>query len=385
VRKSLSLSNTIKIELVSRLLRSASHEVEIFSEGEVIDTQLAFYPGFYEPKPFEGKIPVYYSSVLPIRFVNGFWTSHHMLRQLKARHRLAPFDIVLMFNLRRPHMACANWAARAGLPVVFEYEDDSFVDVAGRTRGGIVDRFHRQSCVQVLNKISGGIGVSPHLLGQMSDQIPKMLLRGVVGDDIRDASRDFEGKKQNRIVFSGTHVPSNGVMELIQAWGTLDLPGWELHITGQGELTEKLQALAENRKGIVFHGLVSREKLVQLLCSAKICINPHLVSNTPGNVFAFKLIEYLAAGGHCVTTPMGALDASLEAGITYMPNNAPDTIASTLSSIIKARQYERQARDAAYDQFGTVAVARALDSLLRMVKAGRVSRDVVRMAPSLHS
>jgi hypothetical protein len=366
--KSLSLSNTVKIELVAKLLHEASHEIEIFSEGEVVESQLAFFPAFYEPKRFHDDIPIYYSSVLPVRYCNGLWSSSSMLRQLKARHRQAPFDVLLMFNFKPPHIGCANWGVRKGMPVVLEYEDDSFVDVAGRTgRSGFVERYHRQARIDVLKRISGGIGVSPHLLSQMPNSIPKMLLRGVVGDDIRVASDEKKGAKKNWIVFSGTHVPSNGVAELIEAWGKVDLPDWELHITGRGQLTEKLEQMAANKRGIVFHGLVSREKLVELLCSARICINPHLVSDTPGNVFAFKLIEYLAAGGHCITTRMGALDPRLEAGITYMPDNSPATIAATLKAVIDSRRHERQARDEAYNQYGTGAVMRALDNLLQQI------------------
>jgi len=116
---------------------------------------------------------------------------------------------------------------------------------------------------------------------------------------------------------------------------------------------------------------VSRQELVQRMCSAKICINPHVVSLTPGNVFAFKIIEYIAAGAHAVTTPMGALEKELEAGVTYMPDNSPQTIAATLQKIVTEREYERTARQAAHRVYGPRAVARSLDTLLNQVRVSQ--------------
>jgi len=155
--------------------------------------------------------------------------------------------------------------------------------------------------------------------------------------------------------------------QLIAAWSLLDQPGWELHIAGRGELTGRLEQETQGIKGIVFHGLLNRQENASFLSEAKIGINPHDVSETPGNVFAFKIIEYLAAGAHCITTPMGALESDIESGITYMPDNSPQTIAATLKQVIEGRQYERLAAGAAQNRYGPDAVARSLDELLKQV------------------
>jgi glycosyltransferase involved in cell wall biosynthesis len=125
--------------------------------------------------------------------------------------------------------------------------------------------------------------------------------------------------------------------------------------------------MAADSPSIVFHGLVSRAELVQLLRSAKICINPHAVSQTPGNVFAFKIVEYLAAGAHVVTTHMGELEKDIEQGITYMADNAPETIAATLANVIKTRRWERTASPYVCNKLGPAAVAKSLNSLLQQV------------------
>jgi hypothetical protein len=363
-----SLSNAVKIELVASLLRANSHEVEVISQGEVVDNRLTFYPAFSEPQRFDSQIPVYYSSVLPIRRLNGLWSTQRMLQLFKARHRAAPFDLVIIFNLKEQQVTCANYALRRlRIPVILEYEDDRFVNVVGKTESGWLTDYRARSCKNLIAAVSGCIAVSPHLISQLPNRVPRMLLRGVVGDDLVQASKRSIGAKLNRILFSGTHIESNGVAPLIAAWRSAPIDGWELHITGCGELTNMLRQMAENVPGVVFHGLISRQELINLMTSAKICINPHAVSQTPGNVFAFKIIEYLAAGAHCITTPMGKLESDLEAGITYMLDNSPVTISATLNKVVEDRLYEHLAAQPAHEAYGTRAVSRSLDNFLKQV------------------
>jgi glycosyltransferase involved in cell wall biosynthesis len=364
-----SMSNRVKIELIATLLRSGSHDVEIISQGEVVEPALTFYPAFSETELFHPDIPVHYGSVLPIRHLNGLWSNAQTLHVLKERHRVNPYDLMIIFNLKSPQITCANYAIGLGLPVILEYEDDRFVDVGGETGKGFGVRRDMRAARRLLPLLSGCIGVSPHLLAQLPGSIPTLLLRGVIATDLIEARDELGAPKQNVVLFSGTHIASNGVAELIAAWREVRLPEWELHITGYGQLTDTLRAAAQGVRGVVFHGLVSRAELVRLMCSAKICINPHQVSRTPGNVFAFKIIEYLAAGGHVMTTPMGALEPEIEAGISYMPDNSPSTIAACLEQVIRERRYDRNSAVATERTYGPEAVSRSLESLLRQVTA----------------
>jgi glycosyltransferase involved in cell wall biosynthesis len=176
-------------------------------------------------------------------------------------------------------------------------------------------------------------------------------------------------------VYSGTLYRSKGLKQLITGWRKLGLSDWELHIAGDGELRATLEKMALGCKSIVFHGLLNRQDNARFLSEAKIGINPHDVSQTPGNVFAFKIIEYLAAGTHVITTPMGALEPEIEAGITYMPDNSPEMISATLERVIGGRWYERKAVKAVQQTYGPAGVARSLDSLLNQVMSERAEKN----------
>ena len=364
------MSNRIKIELIASLLKRIGHDVELISQGEVVENSTTYFRQIEEQAPFDADARVRYASALPIRRINGLWSSLQTLRLMQASHRREPFDSVVIFNMKQPQIACATFALqRLKLPVILEYEDDAFVNVVGEESGGLVARRHRAACRKLLRSVSGCIAVSPHLIEQVPSNVPRCLLRGVVGDDIIESSETFRDSKENFVLFAGTHIQSNGVAQLLDAWKLLAPCDWRLHITGIGTETPTLRRMAESVPGVLFHGLVDREELVRLMCTARICINPHAVSSTPGNVFAFKLIEYLAAGAHVVTTPMGTLEPQLERAITYMRDNSPQVIAETLARIMGNPSDIRSASRAAQSRYGLNAVAMEIEKLFQKMRA----------------
>ncbi len=112
--------------------------------------------------------------------------------------------------------------------------------------------------------------------------MPKVLLRGVVSENILEVGRNASSRRNNWVVFSGTHSKAKGLDPLVRAWQTLKPRGWELHIAGYGDKTEGLQRMAAGDPSIVFHGLLNREENARLLGMSKIGINPHDVSRDPG-------------------------------------------------------------------------------------------------------
>ena len=360
--------------LIAELLQRSSHSVEIFSQGEVVERQFRFYPALSETEASNPSVVVYYASTFPVRFVRGLWSSLGTLRIFKKRHRESPFQLVIIYNLKPPQVTCANYAIRhLGLPVILEYEDDAFSSFCGGSRIAFTSGYFLSKARKLLGSVTACIGVSPYLLSQVKKDVPKLLLRGVVNDAIVNSKPPAKAPRRNWVVFAGTHSRSKGLEQLVEAWNMAGLSDWELHISGEGELSRRLHQMASNSRGIVFEGVLSQRELAQLLCSAKIGINPQDVSQIPGSVFAFKTIENLAAGLHVITTPMGALEREIECGITYIPDNKVETIAATLRQVIADRCYERTAAEAARQTYGPEAVSKSLNKLIAQVMAGRAT------------
>jgi glycosyltransferase involved in cell wall biosynthesis len=378
--QNLALAGNLKIEMIGELLRRSGHDVELLSQGEVVERALRYFPAFRERA---SGIPVAYSSSVPVRFVNGWWSANRLLALFKQRHRAAPFDLVIVYNMKRPQLACGLYACQVlGLPVVLEYEDDALVNLAGKREHGLKQRMLHRDVARMLSSVSACIGASPFLLSRVPSSIPRLLLRGVVTEEVmRGPTLLPTADKKDRVTYSGTLFRSKGLEPLIEAWKQMKHPGWQLHIAGDGELAARLRDLAAGESSIVFHGLLDRQANAELLSRSRICVNPHDLSETPGNVFAFKIIEYLAAGSHVVSTPMGELEPELERGISYMPDNAPHTIATTLSRVIADRQFDRTATIEARDRYGPAAVAHELDRLVKEAHA-KTLRPARRGLPS---
>jgi glycosyltransferase involved in cell wall biosynthesis len=358
------LAANIKVELITKLLQQLSHDVEVISQGEVVDSHFRHFASFKEGSSAHA-FPVFYASALPLRYLNGWWSEFQTRKLLQRRHSVSPFDLLIVYNLKGPQVRCAMHAVkRLRLPVVVEYEDDAFVTVNGHPNTGYRTRHQLRAAAHIIASASGCIGVSPYVLSRVPASIPRLLLRGIVGEEILSAVRTKTSPRNNWIVYSGTHYRSKGLEQMLKAWKMAPPDGWELHLSGRGELTPILERMADNRKDIIFHGMINREEHARLLQSARITINPHDISQTPGNVFAFKIMEYLAAGSHCITTPMGVLEPELEAGITYMHSNSPEIISATIHEVIRSRAYENTAASAAQKSCGLQSVAEALQRFL---------------------
>jgi hypothetical protein len=363
-----SLATVIKVELASRLLLEKSHTIEIISQGEVVKSRRLFYPAFAETQRFHPEIPIHYASALRLRFVAGFWEEMQTLRLFKMRHKAAPFDAVIIYNTKRAQIACADYAVDVlGLPVVLDFEDDPFVTLTGEKLPSMKAAYHARSCRRVLQKVSGCYAVSPRLLSHVPAGAPRLLLRGVVDPTIVKTSQSMNLPRKNWVSFAGTHTKPNGLEPLIDAWKTINLPDWELHLAGFGEDTAALEKRAEGRGDIVFHGLLRGQALADFLCSSKICMSPNQPSRSPGNIFPCKIIDYMAAGAHVIATPMGTLEKELETGLTYLPSNDPQAIAGTILEVVRERRWERNVAPLVWNSYGPAAVAGALDDLLKKV------------------
>src|SRR5687767_1708798 len=357
------LGATAKMRILAELLRRSSHEVEIFSQGEVIDSKVTYYPRLSEWATAAGEIPVRYASAIPLRGVNALWSTTSLRRLFKKHHRRQPYDLVLIYNLKPPQVTCADYAIRHGLPVVMEYEDDQFLEIWEPNFSRFTSNVWEKQARQLLPRVSGCVAGSADLLAQVGD-VPKLLLPGVIDRAIVTEGERSNGRR-NWVVFSGTHSRYQGLTSLITSWKQTPQPGWELHIAGHGEITSELHALATGDPTIVFHGVLDRDANARLLTQGKISVVAYEVEKTRG--FSFKTLECLGAGLHVITTrltALSALDPELKTGLTYLDGNDPDTISACLTSVIKDRRYEQTSRGEAIARYGPDAVQRSLNAFL---------------------
>ena len=168
-------------------------------------------------------------------------------------------------------------------------------------------------------------------------------------------------------MYSGTLNESKGVIELVEAWERLILQ-LTLHITGIGPLEEFVKSKVKLMNNVVFHGFIDENELLDLLSSSYICINPHRTSVVPGNLFAFKIVEYIASGAHVITTPMGEVEKEIEENLTYIENFSVESIRKTIEYVIENKRYLKSDTKYVNSQYSLTAVSTRLNDLFEKIR-----------------
>jgi glycosyltransferase involved in cell wall biosynthesis len=187
-------------------------------------------------------------------------------------------------------------------------------------------------------RINGIIAATPELRAQFS-HVPGILLRGALDSDFATRFSGQEPGDPNTmdVVYSGSITESKGVDRLCAAWAVLGLKTARLHVVGHGPALPGLKEAFGPKDGIYFHGYVERPRLLEILAMSKICINPNRVTAAvSGNIFPFKLVEYLGAGRPVVSTPLGSLEPELAQAILITKDDSIDSLAAGIRSVVDA-------------------------------------------------
>lgn len=368
IRRNLALAGSQKIYSIASLLAGSGHDVVVFSMGAVAERQGGRYSSFDSSPATGSPVRVRYAAALDVPIISQLIGMYELRRIFREEQAKQPFDIVILYNLSFAEALIARQVAlNWNIPIVLEYEDDTDIMPDGRrTWKNIVWRWTRRL---LRSKAQAVFAPSPELLAQFETP-HKCLLRGVLGDDIRIALREQKIRPANplRVLFAGSVQFSKGVDLLCEAWQLAQLPNAELHIVGDGPMRLALQGQYA-ASGIRFHGFLSRDQLIQLLVSANVCVNPHRAGQVKsGNVFPFKMIEYLGAGCPVISTKMGYIEPELEMGICFAKSESPTDLAVALKAVCdnyaEWAMRGQMAQSAAWQAYAPEVVSSKLCALL---------------------
>jgi glycosyltransferase involved in cell wall biosynthesis len=352
-------------------LLDVGHEVAIFSLGTSAERSGRVYARFSSVLEADKPVVVKYATAIDVPMLNQVIGLFSLWSLFKAEQAKRPFDVLIIYNFGVAEALVAKIAARRWhIPIVAEYEDDTDIMPDGRKTWK--NRVWRWSRVQLRRSIQGVISPSPELLAQF-DVPHKLLLRGVLGDDLYAAMRE-QGPRRlapKRFLFAGTIEFSKGVDLICEAWRLAKLDGTELEIVGEGSKRPALQSQYEGN-GIRFHGLLSRDGLLEKLTAGSICVNAQRAGQVkPGSVFPFKMIEYLGSACPVISTRMGYVEPELEVGIRYAASESPADLAAGFRDVFNHydewAQRSQLAQSAAWASYGSGVVMHRLNALLQAV------------------
>lgn len=115
-------------------------------------------------------------------------------------------------------------------------------------------------------------------------------------------------KKENVVLFVGWVVPSKGISELVEAWGTVSNSGWVLKIIGPVSDKYRDELLNEFKpKNLEFLGELEHNEVMRHMASCDLFVLPSYTEGFP-NVIA----EAMALGRPIVGTRVGAIPEMLD-------------------------------------------------------------------------
>ena len=332
-RRNRTLGPSRKVELFVRGLLGAGHEVDVVSPATVAEDTLRWHPGFVEREAACGGAPVHYLGGWDLRRANLLVASGALRRFLATAAR---YDVVFLYNLEWYFLKpVVDFCARTGTPLTVEYEDDAVAIVGSRLRAWH-ERRGRRAIAEARLSVSGVVAVSPELLRQLGVE-NGVVIPGLVGEDTLalEIKAGPAGARPLRLVYTGGISHEKGPDLLVAAADRLGFPV-EVDVVGNGrDLVQLRQQAARCASKVRIHGEVSRESLVEILGGADVAVNPHrMPPGRSGQIFPFKMVEYIGAGLPVVTSRLGEFPLPDRASLLEYDG---DDAGSLADALVKAR------------------------------------------------
>lgn len=152
-----------------------------------------------------------------------------------------------------------------------------------------------------------------------------------------------KGKKENyiKVIFSGTLIEYNGIVNLIEAAKLLEHHNFTLEIYGEGPLTEYVKKESSQCNKIKYMGYVSHQEILEIQKNATLLVSPLLPEHPVAKVaFPSKIVEYLMSGTPVVSTKVNGLTYGYLENMFIFNNETPEEMAKTFEYIFELNEKE---------------------------------------------
>jgi glycosyltransferase involved in cell wall biosynthesis len=283
---------------------------------------------------------------------------------LHVRRHVRNTDIVLFDNYEWIYVLAA-WIARLPHRVrfVLDYEDGKHA----------IDRGFSLLLARLAEALgrpllSAALVAAPALQKRLPRSIPAEFVPGFYSVPNFD-SQDTSSKSDTlRFLYSGSLDKVRGVDLILAALELLPASGWQLHITGAGELEEQVRERANQSNylnHLVFHATLSPNLYNQLLRKCDVGLNCQR-SNDPISEVTFpsKIFTYLSAGLVVLSSRASEVPSTCGDACSYYDDETPTSLADAMRQMIeKFPAAKRQAQ-----QGSTVLEKYSLDGTSKRIR-----------------
>jgi glycosyltransferase involved in cell wall biosynthesis len=216
-------------------------------------------------------------------------------------------------------------------PVILEYEDGKHEIDRGWVRW-------ISSLAEFLGRrlIDAAIVATPALLERLPDQLPTVIVPGLLSSNIVFNPAPPDGDAMH-FLYSGSLDAERGIPLLLDYLGSVRVcENTVYHITGQGSYSEQFIRLMEQHPGrIHFHGCVTDQELDRIRRMCHYGLNLQCSSNPISRVtYPSKTFDYLNAGLRVVSTRTGCVEDVLGAAAIYLEAETVDGLAAAVGKAV---------------------------------------------------
>jgi glycosyltransferase involved in cell wall biosynthesis len=277
-------------------------------------------------------------------------------------------DIILIDNYEIVYVIGA-WAARFRRKVrfVLDYEDGKHL-----VDKGVYFLMSRQAEMLGRRLLAAALVAAPALQKRLPPQLPVELVPGFYVPP-SGFNRIHPGNNGLRFLYSGSLDTTRGVDLLLAAVGLLPASGWQLHITGAGELEEQVRKFAQaSTQRVLFHGKLSAKHHEQLLHECHVGLNCQRTSDPISEVtFPSKVFSYLGSGLVVLSSRASSVPSICEEACFYYDEETPSNLAGAMQQLIEgfpALQEKAKQRATIMNKYSLPGTSERLRSLFQRAK-----------------
>ena len=255
-------------------------------------------------------VEVRYPATFPVRPLGGLLNSARAPRLAdRVLEDFVPDQIISYNTSVFESLASLRIRRRTGAPIILQVED---LPLSRRREYGNLKPWLDQQCWSpMIRAASAFTAVNESILATLPAAKPKRLLPGIIADALTHASERRSppfSVSPRTLGYFGALSCEKGVDVLFDVASSLR-GDWCLRVAGSGPLGGEFARLARERpKRVKFLGNLGDQPLYDALCSCDATVVPReRITGDGAGVFPFKVLEYLVAGTHIISTPLPSI------------------------------------------------------------------------------
>ncbi len=190
------------------------------------------------------------------------------------------------------------------VPVITDLLRDMYIDENNSGALKKLKELYLNSALKLQGECSGYVYLAEAMKAVVAPEKPFIVMEGIVSEKASDSPRPKKSEPRS-IMYAGMLHKKYGILNLLDAFESLEKTETELWLFGEGSATEEIKERAAENRRIKYFGSVSHEKILEYEKEATLLVNPRDPKEEFTKYsFPSKTTEYMLSGTPLLTTEL---------------------------------------------------------------------------------